>query len=123
MGKDKLTKRNTMSKQEIIEQTLHLLAQLPEDKAAEIRDFAAFLVERKKQPLPVIMEPYQATRIPLANRNPQTVQDENTPEDVAEAADEFRADLSAVINHSKAYDFLYDEPDLYTDDDLIERYK
>ena len=37
-----------MSRQQIIEETSQLLAELPEAKAAEVRDFASFLRQRQQ---------------------------------------------------------------------------
>lgn len=88
-----------MSKQEIIRRTVGVLESLPEDKAQELLNYANYLLVSSMQPAAETL-------------NGTFAQDE-----------ELRADLAAVIANSKAYDFLNDEPDLYTDDDLIERYK
>ncbi len=89
-----------MSKQEIIDQTVQLLEQLPEEKATEIRDFAAFLLARKEL---------------------MSILTQNLP--TTEPAEALHSDVQAAVSHSKAYDFLHDEPDLYSDNDLLERYK
>ena len=88
-----------MSHQQIIAEVQQLLEGLPEQQVASVRDFAAFLAQQKDRSV--------LTELQL-----------DTP---AEPERVFRADLTAIIGHSKAYDFLNNEPDLYSDDDLIER--
>ena len=90
-----------MHNEALIAETGRLLAALPEDQARSVRDFAAFLAQKLWAELPVVDDPLTAD----------------------ETEEEFRADMAAIIRHSGSFDFLYDEPDLYTDDDLIERYK
>ena len=90
-----------MRNEALIAETGRLLAALSEDKAQSVRDFAAFLVQQTWASLPLV--------------------DDNLSAD--ETAGEFRADIAAVTLHTSAFDWLHDEPDLYTDDDLIERYK
>ena len=90
-----------MHNQALIAETSRLLATLPEDKARTVRDFAAFLAERLWAELPTVEDPL------LAN----------------ETEEEFRADMAAIVSYSGSFDWLHDEPDLYTDDDLVERYK
>lgn len=83
-----------MSKQEIIEQTVQLLEQLPEEKAAEILDFAAFLLHREE---------------PMASIS---------TEDAAVAQH-----LAAYIESSPVFAFLHDPAeDVYTLADLKVRY-
>ena len=88
-----------MSKQEIIRQAVGVLESLPEAKAQELLNYANYLLVTSARP-----------------------DNGEVGADALEEA-EFRADLAAVVAHSKAYGFLADEPDLYSDDDLIERYK
>lgn len=90
-----------MSHQQIIEQTSKLLARLPEDKAQTVLDFANFLTQQRWAALPLVEDPLPDT----------------------ETEEEFRADVTAIARHTRAFDWLHDEPDLYTDDDLLERYK
>ena len=86
-----------MSKQEIIEQTVQVLEQLPEEKAAEILDFAAFLLHRE--------EPAAASGANLA-------------EDAATARH-----MAAYIESSPVFAFLHDPAEeIYTLDDLKVRY-
>ena len=90
-----------MRNEALIAETCRLLAALSEDKAQSVRDFAAFLVQQTWASLPLV--------------------DDNLSADEMEG--EFRADVAAVTLHTNAFDWLHDEPDLYPDDDLIERYK
>ena len=90
-----------MRNEALIAETGRLLAALSEDKAQSVRDFAAFLVQQTWASLPLV--------------------DDNLSADETER--EFRADIAAVTLHTSAFDWLHDEPNLYTDDDLIERYK
>ena len=90
-----------MRNETLIAETGRLLAALPEAQAQSVRDFAAFLAQQTWANLPLVADPLPAT----------------------ETEAEFRADVAAIVGHSSSFDFLYDEPDLYTDDDLIERYK
>lgn len=90
-----------MHNETLIAETGRLLAALPEDRARSVRDFAAFLAQQLWAVLPVVEDPSAA----------------------AETEEEFRADIAAIVSHSGSFDWLRDEPDLYTDDDLIERYK
>ncbi|WP_310393739.1 hypothetical protein [Hymenobacter sp.] len=90
-----------MRNEALITETGRLLAALPEDQARSVRDFAAFLAQKAWANLSLVDDALPST----------------------ETEDQFKADLAAVARHSSALDFLRDEPDLYTDDDLIERYK
>lgn len=90
-----------MRNEALIAETGRLLAALPEDKARSVRDFAAFLVQQTWASLPLV--------------------DDNLSADETEG--EFRADVAAITLHTSAFDWLHDEPDLYTDDDLMKRYK
>lgn len=90
-----------MHNEALIAETGRLLAALPEDKARAVRDFAAFLAQQLWAALPTVEDPLPAS----------------------ETEEEFRANVSAAVRHSSSFDWLHDEPDLYTDDDLIERYK
>lgn len=90
-----------MRNEALIAETGRLLAALPEDQARSVRDFAAFLTQQAWASLPLV--------------------DDNLSAD--ETEEEFRADVTAVTLLTSAFDWLRDEPDLYTDDDLIERYK
>ena len=90
-----------MHNEALIAETGRLLAALPEDKARTVRDFAAFLAQQLWAELPMVEDPSAAT----------------------ETEEELRADVTAIIQRSTSFDWLHDEPDLYTDDDLIERYK
>lgn len=90
-----------MQNEALIAETGRLLAALPEDKARTVRDFAAFLAQQLWASLPLV--------------------DDNLLAD--ETEEEFQADMMAIMRHNTAFDWLHDEPDLYTDDDLIERYK
>ena len=89
-----------MLSETLIAETGRLLAALPEDKARSVRDFAAFLAQQAWDNLPMVDDPLPA----------------------AETEEEFRADVAAIVRHSSAFDWLHDEPDLYTDDDLIEKF-
>ncbi len=73
-----------MTKQAIIEHTVNVINQLPEEKAVEISDFADFLIKRY--------------------------------EDV-----QLNKDLTNLAS-GKSFDFLNDEEDLYTENDIKEVY-
>ena len=90
-----------MRNETLIAETGQLLAALPEDKARTVRDFAAFLAQQIWADLPLVEDPSAET----------------------ETEEEFRADIAAIVRHSSSFDWLHDEPDLYTDEDLIKRYK
>lgn len=90
-----------MHNQALIAETGRLLAALPADKAQTVRDFAAFLARQHWDNLPVVDDPSIAD----------------------ETEEELRADIAAIVSYSGSFDWLHDEPDSYTDDDLIERYK
>ncbi len=69
----------------LIAETSRLLAALPEDKARTVRDFAAFLAEQQWVALPLVEAELSA--------------------DETEA--DFAADVRAIQQHSRAYDFLH----------------
>ena len=71
----------------LIAETSRLLAALPEDKARTVRDFAAFLAEQLWAALPLVEA---------------TLSADETEED-------FAADVHAIQQHSRAYDFLHED--------------
>lgn len=111
-----------MSKQEIIDQTLQLLEQLPEEKAAEILDFAAFLVQRGKPTVTVITEPLKETIVSLVKQRHSSPA---TPEIVAEEDDQaLTQQIIAYVESSPVFAFLHDPAeDIYTLADLKVRYR
>ncbi|RYY21652.1 MAG: hypothetical protein EOO36_00175 [Cytophagaceae bacterium] len=82
-----------MRNETLIAETGRLLAALSEEQARTVRDFAAFLAQQAWQNLPLV--------------------DDNLSAD--ETEEEFVADIQAIQQHSRAYDFLHDEPDLAQD--------
>ena len=74
-----------MTRQAIIERTLKAINQLPEEKAAEISDFAEFM-----------MKQYEEQQLTTA--------------------------LQRLTTNSQTFDFLNNEEDLYTENDLKEKY-
>ena len=76
-----------MRNEVLIAETSRLLAALPEDKARTVRDFAAFLAEQLWAALPVVEADLAAD----------------------ETAEEFSADVRAIQQHSRAYDFLHED--------------
>lgn len=74
-----------MRRQAIIERTVKIINQLPEDKAEEISDFADFVIKRYEEQL------------------------------LTKGIAELTAD-------STAFSFLKDEEDIYTEEDIKERY-
>ena len=74
-----------MTKQAIIERTIHAIHQLPEEKAMEISDFADFVIKK-----------FEENRL--------------------------RAGIHEVISSSQRFDFLNDDEDLYSSDDLKVKY-
>ena len=76
-----------MRNETIIAETGQLLAALSEDKARTVRDFAAFLAQQIWADLPYVEDNLSAD----------------------ETEEEFRADVKAIIQHSKAYNFLQDD--------------
>ncbi|MGV3657426.1 MAG: hypothetical protein ACO1NX_05710 [Chitinophagaceae bacterium] len=74
-----------MNRQAIIERTLKAINQLPDEKAAEISDFAEFM-----------MKQYEEQHL--------------------------SKDLQQLAAVSQAFDFLNNEEDIYTEDDLKEKY-
>lgn len=89
-----------MHNEALIAETSRLLAALPEDKARRVRDFAAFLVEHLWATLPLVAAELVA----------------------GETEEEFARNLTVLTARSGSFDWLHDKPDLYTDEDLIERY-
>ena len=71
----------------LIAETSRLLAALPEDKARTVRDFAAFLAEQLWAALPVVEAEILAD----------------------ETEEDFAADVRAVQQYSRAYDFLRED--------------
>jgi len=90
-----------MRNEALIVETGRLLAALPEAQAQSVRDFAAFLAQQTWDSLPVVDAELNAN----------------------ETEADFAADMRVIQQQSRALDWLHDEPDLYTDDDLMERYK
>ena len=74
-----------MTRQAIIEQTLRAINKLPQEKAAEIADFAAFMLKQYDE-------------------------------------QQLSKGIQRLAAGSEAFEFLTDEEDLYTEDDLKETY-
>ena len=74
-----------MTKQTIIERTVKVINQLPEDKAEEISDFADFLIKRYEEQGLI-------------------------------------KDIQNIISESNSFDFLNNEEDLYSENDLKEKF-
>jgi hypothetical protein len=74
-----------MTKQTIIERTVKVINQLPEDKAEEISDFADFLIKRYEEQVLI-------------------------------------KDIQNIISESNSFDFLNNEEDLYSENDLKEKF-
>jgi hypothetical protein len=83
-----------LSAQYLIAETDRLLATMPEEKLRSVYDFVTFLCKRTNEELPI-----------------------------TESEDEVRTDIAALMQCNPAFDFLHDEPDLYTEADLVEKYK
>lgn len=92
-----------MSKQEIIAEATHLLDQLPADKASQVLTLLTYAVQEANADSD--LQAHYANLI-------QQKEEEN-----------LRRDLAWAAAHGGAFDWLHDEPDLYTDDDMVERYK
>ena len=75
-----------MSRQQLVEQALQAINQLPEDKISEVVDFASYILKKHEE---------------------TTLQ----------------AGIQRLVETSDAFAFLHDEEDLYTLDDLKERYQ
>jgi hypothetical protein len=75
-----------MTREQLIEETIHNVNKLPDEKIQEINHFAEFLLSR--------------------------IEDKIFAEGIAEMA-----------SKSKVYEFLNNEEDLYTVNDVIERFK
>ncbi|MEJ7739731.1 MAG: hypothetical protein WKF97_20080 [Chitinophagaceae bacterium] len=74
-----------MKRQAIIDQTIQIINQLPQDKAVEISDFAAFVLKRYEE---------------------QTIIE----------------NIQQIVSDSNAFSFLAEEEDLYSINDLKERF-
>jgi hypothetical protein len=74
-----------MTRQAIIERTIKIINQLPEEKAKEISDFADFVIKK-----------YEDGRITVS--------------------------IQQLASKSQAFEFLNDDEDLYSSDDLREKY-
>lgn len=92
-----------MSKQDIIAQATQLLDQLPEDKAAEVLALLTRVIQ-------------EAAADADLQAHYAVIDHENQEKSLSR-------DLTWLAANGGAFDWLHDEPDLYTDDDLIERYK
>lgn len=92
-----------MSKQTIIDQATHLLEQLPEDKAAAVLGLLTRVIQAAAEDAD--LQAHYATII------------------YQQQAEELSRDLTELATNGGSFDWLHEEPDLYTDDDLIERYK
>ncbi len=92
-----------MSKQEIIAEATHLLDQLPVDKASEVLILLTYVVQEANADIDL-----QAHYTTLVHQREE---------------EELRRDITSLIEHGGAFDWLHDEPDLYSDEDVIERYK
>ena len=75
-----------MTKEQLINKTLQILSQLPQDKIREINDFADYILKKYEE---------------------KTIQ----------------KGTEQLMSNSKTFDFLKDEEDLYTSDDLKEKFK
>jgi len=91
-----------MSKQEIISEATHLLDQLPADKASQVLTLLTYAVQEANADADI-----QAHYAKLIHQKEE---------------DDLRRDIMWIVEHGGAFDWLHDEPDLYTDDDLLERY-
>ena len=101
-----------LTTKDLIAETDHLLASLPEDKVRSVRDFAAFLAgqtaqassitsdkARSEQDSEAVLAQQAWANLPLVDDNLST----------DETEEEFAADTKAIIQHSRAYDFLHDD--------------
>jgi uncharacterized phage-like protein YoqJ len=75
-----------MSRHQLVDQALHTINQLPEDKISEVIDFASFVLKR-----------YEEAQL--------------------------QKGIDRLTETSDAFSFLYDDADLYTLNDLKERYQ
>lgn len=76
-----------MRNEALIAETGRLLAALPEEQARSVRDFAAFLAQQVWANLPLV----------------EVELDEH------ETEEQFAADVQAIQQHSRAYDFLHED--------------
>ena len=83
-----------LTAQYLIAETDRLLATMPEEKLRSVYDFVTFLCKRTNEELPI-----------------------------AESEEMLRNDISVLMQCNPSFDFLHDEPDLYTENDLVEKYK
>lgn len=70
-----------MTQSAIIKNTISVLSKLPTDKAAEVKDFADFVLKKHEESV-------------------------------------LQQGITKIVSDSKVFDFLADEEDLYTKDDL-----
>ncbi len=75
-----------MSRQQLVEQALQTINQLPEDKISEVVDFASYILKKYEETI-------------------------------------MQKGIERLVETSESFAFLHDEEDLYTLDDLKERYK
>jgi hypothetical protein len=75
-----------MSRQQLVEQALETIRQLPEEKISEVVDFASFVLKKHEETI-------------------------------------LQKGIEQLVESSNAFAFLHDDEDLYTLDDLKERYK
>jgi len=75
-----------MKRQDLIDNTINKIRQLPDMKIKEVNDFADFLLSKIDDKI-------------------------------------IREGIQKILSDSKSFDFLNDEEDLYSVDDLKERYK
>ncbi|WP_214073335.1 hypothetical protein [Mucilaginibacter sp. dw_454] len=90
-----------MTKQAIIEHTIEVINQLPEDKAVEIAEFADLLIK-------------------VANREDKAIERMKRIRELKEELT-FDSDVQSLAS-GQSFDFLKDEEDLYTIADLKEVY-
>ena len=94
-----------MSKQEIIRRLVGVLKSLPEAKAQELLNYANYLL--------------------VTSVRPDNGEGEAAMSHEAAAIQEdaqLTKGIMWLVENGGSFGFLYDEPDLYTDDDLIEKY-
>ena len=94
-----------MSKQEIIRRAVGVLESLPEAKAQELLNYANYLLVTSARP---------------DNREVEAAMSHEAAAIQEDA--QLTKGIMWLVENGGSFDFLYDEPDLYTDDDLIEKY-
>ena len=97
-----------LTTKDLIAETDHLLANLPEDKVRSVRDFAAFLAGQAAQASSVTGDKARSEQDSEAFLAQQAwanlpLVDDNLSAD--ETEEEFTADIQAIQYHSRAYDF------------------